>query len=115
MKPTETYEQRIAATRKRFIEGLPARLQAVSDALRETDGANLRETKARKIHRMTHDLVGNAAMLEYVEVEDCLRKGLRVAEEADNECSDLSADEIRIIEAALTDAKGVVGKMQESS
>ena len=111
MAPTETYEQRVAATRKRFIEGLPARLQAVSDALHETEAADPRETKARKIHRMMHDLAGNAAMLEYTEVEDCLRKGLRVAEDADNGSSTLSAVAVRIIEAALADANGVVEKI----
>lgn len=108
MAPTETYEQRVAATRKRFIEGIPDRLQAVSDALHETDGADPRETKARKVHRMLHDLAGNAAMLDYLEIEDCLRKGLRVAEDADESSSPLSADDVRIIETALADANSVV-------
>ena len=107
MAPTETYEQRVAATRKRFIEGMPERLQAVADALRETDGADPRETKARKVHRMLHDLAGNAAMLEYAEIEDRLRKGLRVAEDADESSAPLSTDDIRIIETALADARSV--------
>ena len=107
MAPTETYEQRVAATRKRFIEGMPERLQAVADALRETDGADPRETKARKVHRMLHDLAGNAAMLEYAEIEDRLRKGLRVAEDADESSVPLSTDDIRIIETALADARSV--------
>lgn len=111
MALVETYEQRVAATRKRFIEGMPERLQAVSDALRETDGADPRETKARKVHRMLHDLAGNAAMLEYLAIEDCLRKALRVAEDADDSSSPLSADDVRIIEAALADADSVVKKI----
>ncbi|UOA32737.1 hypothetical protein DSM110093_02539 [Sulfitobacter sp. DSM 110093] len=111
MAPTETYEQRVAATRKRFIEGLPTRTQAISDTLREAEGVDPLETKVRKVHRMMHDLVGNAAMLEYTEIEDCLRRGLRVAEEADNNGSTLSADEVRIIETALADANDVVEKI----
>ena len=111
MAPSETYEQRVAATRKRFIEGLPARTQAISDTLREAEDADPSGRKVRKIHRMLHDLAGNAAMLEYTEIEDCLRKGLHVAEDADNNGSTLSADEVRIIETALADANDVVVKI----
>ncbi len=50
-------------------------------------------------------------MLEYTEIEDCLRKGLHVAEDADNNGSTLSADEVRIIETALADANDVVVKI----
>jgi hypothetical protein len=56
---------------------------------------------------MLHDLAGNAAMLEYAEIEDRLRKGLRVAEDADESAAPLSTDDIRTIEAALADARSV--------
>lgn len=114
LSPTETFAQRVEATRRRFIEGLPVRLEAVSATLTEKDAPDASESKARKIHRMMHDLAGNAAMLELAEIESSLRRALSVAEEADTKRSALSDTEIGLIDDVLADTRKIILSMQKA-
>ena len=109
----ETYEARVARTRKRFILSLDERLDAILSAARGGADADPVETQPRKVHRMMHDMAGNAAMLELSEVEDSIRKGLGVAEKADADGVPMTDADVAAIEAAVEETRKVAAVLQE--
>jgi hypothetical protein len=78
-----SYEARIAQVRARFVGTLADRLLDISDAIKTTTEGSGGETHARKVHRLLHDIGGNAAMLELDVIEEPLRQAISIAERAD--------------------------------
>ena len=94
MQDDQTYEQRVAATRLRFIAGLSERLDNIDIALAAGEDDTSAERHSRTIHRMLHDLAGNAAMLELDAVARSIREGVAIAEAADTQGEALSSASI---------------------
>tara|TARA_R110002020_G_scaffold24308_2_gene80124 strand:+ start:94 stop:468 length:375 start_codon:yes stop_codon:yes gene_type:complete len=115
VRDDRTFEQRVSATRQRFIDGLPARLESIDAALDAGADAASGESHARLIHRMLHDLAGNAAMLELDLVEESVRSGLKVAEAADSGDGSLSPDDIRAIHLAVAVAHEVARNLKTTA
>jgi len=111
----QTYEERVKATRARFIDSLPVRLELISTTLRTEDSSHELESKTRKVHRMLHDIAGNAAMLELVHIEASIRKGLSIAEAADHERTTLSQRDIDQIDSVLGETAKIVTRRQEDN
>jgi len=115
VRDDRTFEQRVSATRHRFIDGLPARLERIDAALDAGGDAASGETHARLIHRMLHDLAGNAAMLELDLVEESVRSGLKIAEAADSGDGSLSPDSIRAIHSSVAVAHEVARNLKTTA
>lgn len=112
MVQAETYEQRVAATRRRFLDGLPERLDDVDTTMFALDYASSTETRARRVHRLLHDLAGNAAMLDLPAIEDAVRKGVDVAEDADVCKRSLTDAEMCRIGDVLADTRSILAGLR---
>jgi len=99
-----SYDERIAQVRKRFIHTLAERLNDIADAIQLAPETCIDETQAHKLHRMLHDMGGNAAMLEFNEIEKIIRQGVDIAEQADVDGRELTQDQKTHLAAILDDA-----------
>ena len=81
---SDTYHQRLAATRARFIMTLPERLDAIATQVSVKDDPEDRETAVHKLHRLLHELAGNSAMLDMTDVSSVARKALEIVEHIDH-------------------------------
>ena len=99
-----SYEERIAQVRKRFIHTLAERLGDIADAIQLAPETCTDETQAHKLHRMLHDMGGNAAMLEFDEIEKIIRQGVDIAEQADVDGRELTQDQKTRLAAIVDDA-----------
>ena len=115
MQQNETFEQRVASIRRRFIDGLDARLDSIDLSLCAGEDATSNERHARKIHRLFHDLAGNAAMLELEAVERSIRKGVEIAQIADSRGEALSDESIMRLRAVLAGTRSVARDLQEAT
>lgn len=100
-----TYEERVSATRKRFILRIEQTLDDVLSALKTETPVETTETRARKVHRMLHDMAGNAAMLDLCELAQKLRQGVDIAETADHGRRQISERETAAIQEVVEDAR----------
>lgn len=105
--PPSSYLENLSKTRKRFVGSLASRLDAIVAQVDAEEHATDRETAPRKLHRLLHDMAGNAAMLELADVETAARDGLAVAERADRETRRLSTDERSELFRAVACARGL--------
>ncbi|KMK64957.1 Hpt domain-containing protein [Puniceibacterium sp. IMCC21224] len=90
---SEAYLKSLAVIRMRFVNDLQGKLDVISDHMSDNHEHDANETASRKLHRLLHDMAGNAAMLDLMDVETVVRKGLSTAERADEENRSLSPEE----------------------
>lgn len=96
------YEERIGEVRKRFVGSLHERLDAIAEETRKPDEDAARETQLEKVHRLLHDLVGNAAMLELHEVQEQMQPALNLVETRHEHNAPLSHEDLAQIDKVLT-------------
>lgn len=113
-KSDETFEQRVAKTRVRFIENLPERIETIRHAARHPVDPGASETQQRKVHRLLHDMAGTAAMLELSAIEKSVRRALGIAEEADVKNIPYDQDSLFMIEVVLFDILSTAQAEQSS-
>jgi len=90
-------------------------LDDIDLALDAGDDPTSAERHPRKIHRMLHDLAGNAAMLELDSVERAAREGVKIAEAADTQGVDLSEERIEALHAVVAETRSVAKDLQEAA
>lgn len=110
----ETFEQRVARTRARFIDNLPERIETIRQAARHTSDPGANETQQRKVHRLLHDMAGTAAMLELSAIETSVRRALHIAEEADVKNIPYDEESLFMIEVVLFDILSTARTEQSS-
>ncbi len=108
-----SYEARVAKTRQRFIGSLGDRLDNILAEAHRPEGSDPKETQVRKLHRMMHDMAGNAAMLELGEIETAIRSGLGHAESADQHGRPLTPADLAAIEHAIAETRVVALRLNE--
>ena len=89
----DAYTQSLADIRKRFVAGLPRKIDEIRSQVVGLGSDDISETRPRKLHRLFHDMAGNSAMLGYDDLEAIVRKGLVAAERADSENRNVSRAE----------------------
>ena len=109
-----SYEDRIAQVRKRFVSTLSDRLEDISVAIKTATAGISGETHARKVHRLLHDMGGNAAMLEFDGIEMLLRQGVSIAEQADATGTTLTEDDKAALEKIITETHAAAASLRES-
>lgn len=95
------YDKRLGEVRKRFVGSLHERLGAIAEETRKPDDASARETQLEKVHRLLHDLVGNAAMLELHDIQNEIQPALTLVENRHERYAPLSNDDLALIDKAL--------------
>ena len=95
------YDERLAEVRKRFVGSLYERLDSIAEETCKPDDASARETQLEKVHRLLHDLVGNAAMLELHDVQNEIQPALTLVESRHKYEAPLSHDDLAQIDKAL--------------
>ncbi|MBB5721855.1 chemotaxis protein histidine kinase CheA [Loktanella ponticola] len=108
-----SYDDRIAQVRKRFIHTLKDRLDDVLNVVQGEPESSGGETHVRKVHRLLHDMSGNAAMLELDTIEQIVRKGVDIAEHVDTTGADLTQTQITALEAIIQDAHAAAAQLRE--
>ena len=104
---TSVYEQRVKATRAKFIERIDQTLNGILSALAPGQPATGAESQTRKVHRLLHDMAGNAAMLDLLQLDEKLRQGVKIAEVADDENRLISAEESKKIQTVIEEAREI--------
>ncbi|WP_163852085.1 Hpt domain-containing protein [Pseudooceanicola aestuarii] len=105
---SEDFSQRVAKIRARFMEGVPARLNAIRDVVHCAESTDPHETQLRKAHRLLHDMAGSAAMLDLPEIEGAVRRALDIAESADAKNTPFDHADLLIIDTALSEILAAV-------
>jgi hypothetical protein len=108
-----SYEDRIKLVRKRFICTLAERLDTISSTIREAPEASINEPHARKVHRLFHDMGGNAAMLELSNIERIVRQGVVIAEQVDTSGADLTDAQKTALEAIVAETHAAAAQLRE--
>lgn len=108
---SSSYEERIAHIRTRFVGSLSGRLQEICTALHADDGST--DSRARTIHRLLHDLIGSAAMLEVEALETVLRPAVHLAERVDEANGELTDEDKRVLIAIIERAQSVAEQLKE--
>ncbi|MEC7257575.1 MAG: hypothetical protein VXW58_07130 [Pseudomonadota bacterium] len=98
------YDEQVRATRAKFIARIDATLDGIVEAM-SSDSVIARETQARRVHRLLHDMAGNAAMLDLTSLSQKLRQGVELAEGADDENRTITPEESAAIRAVVEDAR----------
>jgi HPt (histidine-containing phosphotransfer) domain-containing protein len=97
-----TYADKVAALKLKFVSSIPQRAEDIRAMLVDhPDGAG--ETPPRRLHRLLHDLAGNAAMLGCDEIKDAVTESLKMSAAADHEGRSLSPDQKAIVRTELED------------
>lgn len=107
------YDERLGEVRKRFVGSLHKRLDAIAEETRKPDDASARETQLEKVHRMLHDMVGNASMLELHDVQNKIQPALTLVESRHEHDAPLSQDDLAQIDEALAAGRLVATNLRE--
>ena len=99
--PSDVYLDQLRRTRERFALSLSGRLDAITTQIETARDGGMREAASRKLHRLFHDLAGNAAMLDLASIEAAMRDGLHFSERADREGRDLTTQERTLVGEAI--------------
>ncbi|MBU2959182.1 Hpt domain-containing protein [Paracoccus sp. 1_MG-2023] len=107
-----SYDERLGEVRKRFVGSLHERLDTIAEETRKPDDASARETQLEKVHRLLHDLVGNAAMLELHDVQNEIQPALTLVESRHEHDAPLSHDDLAQIDKALAAGRLVATNLE---
>lgn len=110
---SSSYEERIAHIRTRFVGSLTGRLQEICTALHADVDDGSTDSRARTIHRLLHDLIGSAAMLEVEALETVLRPAVHLAERVDEANGELTDEDKQVLNAIIERAQSVAEQLKE--
>lgn len=109
----ETYDEKVRATRAKFIGRINDTLDEILRALTDEPASGSRESQARRVHRLLHDMAGNAAMLDLDSLSQKIRHGVDVAEKADEQHGTITPEDARAIRAVVEDARLIGNALSE--
>lgn len=107
------YDERLAEVRKRFVRSINTRLDDIAEETRKPNDASAPETQLEKVHRLLHDMVGNAAMLELHEFQNKIQPALTLVESRHEHDAPFSQDDLAQIDEALAAGHLVATNLRE--
>jgi HPt (histidine-containing phosphotransfer) domain-containing protein len=110
---TSNYEEQVRATRAKFIARSEQTLDGILSAIAAGSAPDSRESQARKVHRLLHDMAGNAAMLDLHALDQKLRQGVEIAEVADAQNRPITPEESAAIRGVVDDARLIAQGLSE--
>lgn len=108
-----SYEDRIAQLRRRFVHTLAERLDDISDVVRAAPETVVEETHAHMIHRMLHDMGGDAAMLEFEGIAQIMLQGVEISERADSAGVNLTEAGRAALDEIIDEARAAATLLRE--
>lgn len=111
---SDAYQKSLASSQNRFLASLPEKLDALLAQVSATQAPSSQEHPARKLHRLIHDIAGNAAMLGFSDIEAAIREGLPLAEAADKESRQLTPTETGVLAACVDKVRAMAASPHET-
>lgn len=99
-----SYEDRIAAMRRRFVEKLPARMERARElveaaSLPVSPGSD--ESAQHELHRLVHEVCGSSGMVGLPDIEAEARLALEIIEIADRDSTALTQKQRDTMHSAI--------------